>query len=171
MYSGINSPGSATMPSGNSGKSPSGMRQASLRLGRQQQVVEDRRRQPGFEQALVYALEEQVAVKRVLAPEHRHVGRVGAGLERAVEPPEPVGQELLATDPDVREPGGPGELRQVARREGVDVHDPLEPVVLAVRRAVRLGRPGRSGLQGAAPQGSYGSRAAFGKGGEPVAET
>src|ERR1700753_4386409 len=100
MCSGISSPGSATIPSGNSGKSPAGMRPASLRPGREKQVVEDGRRQPGLEQPLVQALEQQGAVERVLAPEHRYVGRIGARLERAVEPPEPVGQELLAADAD-----------------------------------------------------------------------
>src|SRR6516165_601154 len=121
MWSGIISPGGATMPSGNSGKSPSGIRPPSLRPGRQQQVVEDGRRQPGLEQALIEALKQEIAVERVLAPEHRHVGRIGARLERAVEPPEPVSHELLAADADVRESGSAGKLGQVARREGVDV--------------------------------------------------
>ena len=54
-------------------------------------------------------------MERVLAPQHRHVGRIGAGLERAVEPSEPVGQQLLAADANVGEPGRPGEAREVAR--------------------------------------------------------
>src|ERR1700733_1068858 len=118
MWSGMSSPGRATSPSGNSGKSrggPSGMRPSSRRGAprRQQQVVEDGRRQPGLEQLLVDALEKQVAAERILAPEHRHVGRIGARLERAVEPSEPVGEKLLAADMHVGESRRTGEAGEI----------------------------------------------------------
>ena len=62
----------------------------------------------------------------VVAPEHRHVVGLGAGLERAVEPAEPVGHELLAAHPDLAEAGAARVAAEVTGREGVDVDEPLE---------------------------------------------
>src|ERR1700685_1148094 len=108
MCSGISSLGSATSPSGNSGKSRSTSAAIALSVGParalavrsdapccQQKVVEDRRRQPRLEKRLVEALEQQIAIARVLLPGERHGVRVGARLERPVEPPEPVRGQLL----------------------------------------------------------------------------
>ena len=76
--------GSATSPSGNSGKSRTSRRACRRSLGRaptaaavlrpaacarEQQVVEDRRRQPRLEQPAVEALQHQVAAVGVLAPQ------------------------------------------------------------------------------------------------------
>src|SRR5579875_1500639 len=101
MCSGTTSPGSATIPSGNRGNSltalltrPS-LGRTDRRLARaQQQVVEQPWRQQRLEQTFIEALQRQVAVERVLAPEHRHIGGVRARLQRAVEPSEPVRQQL-----------------------------------------------------------------------------
>src|SRR5580704_1195966 len=125
MCSGISSPGSATIPRGNSGNSregPSGIRPLSLRTARgDEQVVEDRRRQHRLEQSLVDALEQQVAAERVLPPQHRYVVGVRGRLERAVEPPKPVREELLAAHADVLEPGGAGEAHEIVGRKRVNV--------------------------------------------------
>src|SRR4051812_30956566 len=73
--------------------------------GRKHQVVEEPRGEAPLEQPPVHVLQQQVAVVRVADPRHRDRGRIGAGLERAVEPPEPVGQQLLAAHADVAQPG------------------------------------------------------------------
>ena len=71
-------------------------------------------------------------MERVLPPQHRDVLGVGARLERTVEPPEPIGDELLAADAHIGEAGAPRVTGEVARRERVDVHAPLELMVDAV---------------------------------------
>src|SRR5947209_10934308 len=117
MCSGISSPGSATIPSGNSGKSRvrrSGMAgvygaqvrstPAGGRLGPprgQQEVVEDRGGQHRLERELVETLQQEVAAERVLPPEHRHIVGMGGRLEATVEPTEQVRNELLTPHQDV----------------------------------------------------------------------
>src|ERR1700761_5395313 len=109
MCSGISSPGTATSPSGNNGKSRvsrSGITPESTSVapsvrplvpaGAHQQVVEDGGREQGLEQPLVDPLEEEVAMERVLAPQHRHILRGRGRLERPVEPAKPVRDQLLA---------------------------------------------------------------------------
>src|SRR4051812_27771021 len=64
--------------------------------GRKHQVVEQLRWEAPLEQAAVDALQQQIAAVRVVDPRHRDPLRVGAGLQRAVEPAEPVRQQLLA---------------------------------------------------------------------------
>src|SRR5690242_6750985 len=115
MWSGIISPGSATMPSGNSGKSlvwRSGIdsslgpgRNGLALVRRDQQVVEDPRRQQRLEHTLVDLLQEQIPVERVLSPRHRHVVGRRTRLERAIEPSEPIRNQLLAAHVDVAEAG------------------------------------------------------------------
>ena len=53
-------------------------------------------------------------MERVVAPQHRDVGGLGAGLQRAVEPAEPVGHELLAAHRDVLKPARAGVAHEVA---------------------------------------------------------
>src|SRR5438270_9768358 len=124
MCSGTSSPGSATIPSGkrgNSERSRSDMLATLAPARRHEQVVEDGRRQEGLEGRLVDALEEEVAVEGVLTPEQRDVGLVGARFERAVEPSEPVGHELLAPDRNVCETRAARVPGEVSRSEGMDV--------------------------------------------------
>src|SRR5918911_3711607 len=58
--------------------------------GRKHQVVEELRREAALEQPPVDLLEQEVATVRVVDPRHRDALRVRAGLQRAVEPAEPV---------------------------------------------------------------------------------
>src|SRR5581483_11329803 len=129
MWSGTSSVGRATIERGKSGKSSTFVGSISFRsvgarppgpvpapaqrfqsrpggsgawpLGAEQQVVEQRRRQPRLEHVLVELLQRQIAVERVAPPENRNVVGLGARLERAIEPPEPVRDELLAADRDL----------------------------------------------------------------------
>src|SRR5215210_4366950 len=119
--------------------------------GRKHQVVEQVRREPALEQPPVDALEQQVAVVGVLDPWDRDALGVGARLERAVEPAEPVGQQLLAADLHGGEPGRARLALEVGRDERVHVDLRLEVVVVAGRRrvAVQVRRDGRA--DGAAP--------------------
>src|SRR5215218_1144592 len=100
MWSGISSVGSATTRSGNNGKSCS---RATCRAyvcpayggsggpaRRDDQVVEDRRREPRLEQGAVDGLQGDVAAEGVLAPQPRDAVRLGGRLERPVGPAEPV---------------------------------------------------------------------------------
>src|SRR5205085_1181557 len=73
-----------------------------------------------------------VRVERVLAPEPRHVARLGCRLERPVGPPEPARRQLLAAHPHVGEAAGPCGALQVARRERVDVDAPFEARLLVL---------------------------------------
>src|SRR5947209_9038602 len=111
MCRGISSPGSATIPSGNSGNSSlrrsdiprlvygGGWRRYGLRLTScQQEVVEHRWGEEPLKHLLIDSLEQEVAVERVLSPQHRDLARVGARLQGAVEPAEPVRHQLLAAD-------------------------------------------------------------------------
>src|SRR5215211_5806536 len=80
------------------GSSPSG---SALGLGgRKHQVVEEPRREAALEQAPVDALEQQIAPVGVVDPGHRDPLWVGARLQRAVEPTEPVRQQPLAAHAD-----------------------------------------------------------------------
>src|ERR671911_1957864 len=86
------------------GSSPPG---SALGLGgRKHQVVEELRRQAALEQAPVDALEQQVAPVGVVDPRHRDRLLVGGGLQRAVEPAEPVREQLLAAHAHVLEARG-----------------------------------------------------------------
>ena len=111
-----------------------------LRVARRQdQVVEDRRRQARLEQPAVDLLEGQVALEGVDLPAPRDRVGVGRRLQRAVGPPEPVGQQLLAADADVGQAGAPADRRELVGREGVDVDEGLELVVGLAAVAVALG--------------------------------
>ena len=68
----------------------------------------------------------------MLGSGRRHVLRLGGGLQGPVEPPEPVGGQLLAAHTDVGEAPPPRVARQVAGLEGVDVDEPLEVVVMVM---------------------------------------
>src|SRR4051812_47917709 len=100
MCSGTSSVGSATMSSGNSGKASTALlgmelpRSAGGPVRRDDQVVEHGGRQPALEHATVDLLEDEVAPVGVLAPQPRNLGGLGARLEHAVGPPEPVRQQL-----------------------------------------------------------------------------
>src|SRR5215207_8351828 len=76
--------------------------------GRKHQVVEELRREPALEQPAVDLLEREIALVGVLDPRHRDLLRVGAGLQGAVEPAEPVGQQLLSAHADRLEAGRRG---------------------------------------------------------------
>src|SRR5689334_18868896 len=107
MCSGTTSLGNSTMPSGNSGNRSSVSPIAGEATGgairlrgarRDEQVVEDRRWQRALEQRVVDHLQREVAAVRVLVPRARDRVRVGRGLERAVGPAEPAGEQLLSAD-------------------------------------------------------------------------
>src|SRR3954465_6548 len=121
--------------------------------GREHQVVEDARRQARLEQGAIDALERDVPAVRVLDPRPRDVPRVGAPLQRAVEPPEPVREQLLALHADAGEPGAGGVGLQVRRDERVDVDHGLQRVVsrlgVVLQRRARFERsaPQRGGLE------------------------
>src|SRR4051794_25714696 len=68
---------------------------------REHRVEEGVRRHPRLHPAPVDRLQQQVAAVRVLDPAPRDVLRLAARLERAVEPAEPVGEQLLAPHPHV----------------------------------------------------------------------
>src|SRR4051794_21013265 len=89
--------------------------------GRKHQVVEQLRREAALEQAAVDALEQQIAPVRVVDPGHGNVLGIGARFERAVEPAEPVRQQLLPADPHAFEACLGGMALEVLRYEGVDV--------------------------------------------------
>src|SRR5215213_2753589 len=93
------------------GSSPSG---SALGLGgRKHQVVEELRREAALEQAPVDALQQEVAPVGVVDPGHRDSLGVGAGLEGAVEPAEPVREQLLAAHPHLLEASRGGEPLEV----------------------------------------------------------
>src|SRR5215210_1245713 len=95
--------------------SPSG---SALGLGgRKHQVVEELRRKAALEQAPVDALQQQVAPVGVVDPRHRDPLGVRAGLQRAVEPAEPVRQQLLAAHPDLLEARAGGVALEVGGHE------------------------------------------------------
>src|SRR5436190_12402255 len=98
--------------------------------GRKHQVVEEPRREASLEQLAVDALEQQIAAVGVVDPGHRDPLRVRAGLERAVEPPEPVGQQLLAADADLLEARTGRVALEVSGNERVHVDLALEVVVV-----------------------------------------
>src|SRR5919202_3506012 len=72
--------------------------------GRKHQVVEELRREAALQQPAVDGLQQEVAAVRVVDPGHGDAPRVRARLQRAVEPAEPVGQQLLSADAHVGEP-------------------------------------------------------------------
>src|SRR5205085_8855925 len=108
--------------------------------GGQQQVVEQLRRQRRLEDLAVDALKDQVAMKGVLAPDHRHLARIGGCLQRPVEPPKPVRNELFAAYLDLLETGPAGERGELPGSERVDVHQPRERVTVRVVRVPRFDR-------------------------------
>src|SRR5215208_442423 len=111
------------------GSSPSG---SALGLGgRKHQVVEELRRQAALEQAPVDVLEQQVAPVGVVDPRHRDPLGISAGLQRAVEPAEPVGEQLLAAHADRLEARGGGVALEVGGHERVHVDLGLQVVVIA----------------------------------------
>src|ERR1700741_1180242 len=134
MWSGTTSVGSATSSSGNSGKSWASRSAAteSRPAGGEQQVVEQRRRQPRLEHPLVELLQQQVAVERVALPQQRPIVGIGARPRGRVEPAEPVRAQLLAADRDVREAGAVREGGEVVGHERVDVDERLEVVAVVV---------------------------------------
>src|SRR3954465_8551315 len=113
--------------------------------GREHQVVEDARRQARLEHGAIDALERDVPAVGVLDPAHRDVARVGGRLQRAVEPTEPVRQQLLSLYAHAGEPGLRRVALQIRRDERVDVDDGLQRVVagllVVVRRGAGLQRP------------------------------
>jgi hypothetical protein len=72
----------------------------------------------------------------VAEPQRRHLLDLGRGLERAVCPAEPAGDELLAGDADAVETRAAREAAQFAGRERVHVDDVLERVLLGLLRVV-----------------------------------
>src|SRR4051794_20663612 len=128
--------------SGGSGGPPGG---SGLRLGGgKHQVVEELGREAALEQAAIDSLQEQGAPGRVVDPGHRDALRVRAGLQRSVEPAEPVRQQLLAAHAHAGEPRRARAAGEVLGDEGVDVDLGLEVMVVARRgrRAVEV-RGGR----------------------------
>src|SRR5438067_1150421 len=83
---------------------------------------EERRRQTGLQQRAVERLQRQVAAVGVLAPGPGDLVRLRGGLERAVQPAEPAGSELLARHPHALEAGSRAQLAQLPGREGVHVN-------------------------------------------------
>src|SRR5215210_683556 len=81
------------------------------RLGRlarrEHEVVEDPGRQARLEQRAVDALQGEVTAEGELEPQPRDVVVPRARLDRAVEPAEPVRQQLFAAHARVREAGAP----------------------------------------------------------------
>jgi Xaa-Pro aminopeptidase len=75
---------------------------------RQHEVVEAGGGQARLEQRAVDPLQQQVAAEGVLEPGPRDVGELGGRLQAAVEPAEPVGQQLLPPDLHGLEPRCPG---------------------------------------------------------------
>src|ERR1700744_6451462 len=115
-------------------------------------------------------------MKGVAPPQHRNVGGLGGRLQGAVEPPEPVGGELLAADLDVGEPATTGVAREITGLEGVNVDEAFEVVVIAAGAIVAIGgaasgMPGGAGPQGAAPGRSQRVGPALGHRGDPVAQS
>ena len=111
-------------------------------------------------------------MERVLPPQHRHVVGLGGRLERAVEPPEPVGDELLAADADIGEAGAARVTRRGRRGENawMSTHRSSSWSTPSAVPGAAAGVGGAGAQQRAARPARAAARPAFGIARETVAE-
>ena len=146
-------------------------RRAALRCARRdQQVVEDRRRHPRLEHALVDRLQRQVAVVGVLEPADAGSGR-GSAVDSSVRLAQP-NQPATSSSPDTRtssKPAPRGEAGEVAGRERVHVDDVLERVLLRLVAGRRISTRWPDAHEPAPQRARRASAARFGYVRQPVA--
>ena len=110
---------------------------------RDQQVVEELRRQPRLQDLVVEPLQRQVAAEGEPAPAARDLIGICARLQGPDGPPMDRSEELLAADPHVDHPGPLAEPLQIARRERVHVDLRLQGVPIRLGLGALRGGPPR----------------------------
>ena len=121
-----------------------------------------------LEHARVDLLQRDVAAVGVAEPAARDVVVDRGRLDGAVEPAEPVGEQLLAADAHAGEAGRAGVALEVAGRERVDVDHRLQRVVVGLR-AVRWPLARRAAPTSRRHTGAAARPARFGTAAMPVA--